>query len=135
MREPDGVGLGCDALLQFDAHLYLHCSQRTPVITPPVLGRVIGVEGELINHRALGVRYRVRPPHVSIEAQAHAGGTDQADAVSVVDAGNGEVLLPETGDAVPGVMWIGEQQTIGALSAPITQRPGVGAHITQRQIR
>ena len=75
------------------------------------------------------------PSDVCVEAQADPRRADQADAISVVDAGNGEVLLPETGDAVPGVMWIGEQQATGALSASITQRPGVGPHITQGQIR
>ena len=53
VREPDGMRLGCDAVFEFDAHLDLYCSQRTPAITPPVLSRVIRVEGELIHHRAL----------------------------------------------------------------------------------
>ena len=92
VREPYDVLLERNPILCFDADLDGCRVKRSPAVTPSVTGRVTGVEGELINHRALRIGYRMRPAHMCIEAQAHAGGTDQADAVSIVDAGNGEVF-------------------------------------------
>ena len=76
VREPYGVRLWRDAVLHFDAHLNLYRGQRTPAICPAVSSGIIRVEAQLVDHRALGVRYRMRPPDMGIEAQTDTGGAN-----------------------------------------------------------
>ena len=73
MGKPHRMRNRPDAISVCDINGYRARTQVSPAVIPAVLGRVVRIELELVNHRSLRVGYGVGPANGLIETNGDSG--------------------------------------------------------------
>src|SRR5262249_45193446 len=90
-----------------------------------IAGRIAGNELQSVERHTTTGGHGVCPGDVAVEADGHAGASEQAHAIDIEIARHREVLLPEALRARPEPVWVGEKHAAPALRARGADRPRV----------